>query len=482
MGTGPGIPWRSGSLLTLPALVCLAVSCQPDPESPETLPELPSLRLEGLAPEVRKVLSPAQSDAVRNSGSAMACGSFAMHLHAYELREQSVAAYRRAAAIDPQDWRWSYYLGTVLADLGRHGEAGRHLRKAVDLAPDSIAARVRLGTSLLGDGRSAESLRAFEGAVGLDPHSAAAHYGLGRARALDGDRQGALHSYSRAIEIAPDSGAPRYALAMLYQSLDRPGDATRQLELAGTGREEPPLPDPLMEAVWALRADRQEHLLAGRDLENRGLLEEAVQAYGRAVEADADYALPHINLVSALGKLERFEDAARHYRRALALAPDSAELHVNWGTLLARTGRPAEAAGSFRRAIGINPHSGPTHADLAWALEESGNTREALAHYRKAVELDPAHRAANFRLARELVREGNVQEAIVHLRRTLEPEDERTPTYLYGLADAHMRIGETGEAMKHLRRAAKLARAKGQTQLARDLERDLRVVEAAARR
>ena len=84
-----------------------------------------------------------------------------MHLQAYELPKESVAAYRRAAALDPEDRRWRYYLGTVLPDLGRHAEATRHLRKAVDLAPDAIAARVRLGTSLVSDNRPAESLRAF---------------------------------------------------------------------------------------------------------------------------------------------------------------------------------------------------------------------------------------------------------------------------------------------------------------------------------
>ena len=49
-----------------------------------------------------------------------ASGRFGMALHAYELRQDSIKCYQRAIALAPDDWRWRYYLGTLLAELGRH--------------------------------------------------------------------------------------------------------------------------------------------------------------------------------------------------------------------------------------------------------------------------------------------------------------------------------------------------------------------------
>ena len=469
-------------LRTLAAVASVFASCQGTPDTPEALPPLPSFRLDAMSPGARATLEPAQDHAIRNPRDSEANGALAMALHAYELREGAAAAYRRAATLAPNEGRWQHYLGLVLAELGQHSQAAEHFRRAAAIKPDSVAARTWLGESLLSDGRPAESQRAFEQAIELDPSSAAAHYGLGRARDSTGDSDAALRSFLRAVDLAPEAGAVRYSLAMLYQSLGRASDAKQQLEMAGGVRQQPPINDPLVAALRNLRRERQKYLQEGLRLESEGLLAEAVQAYGRAAEADARYAQPHINLVAVYGKLERLKDASRHYDRALALAPDSEELHVNWGTLMAQHDRLEEAAASFRRALEINPHAGGAHADLAWVLEQLGRHTEALEHYRLAVQYDPANRPANFELARDLIRNDRIEEAIQHLLRTLEPVDERTPTYLYGLADAYLRIDEPRKSVEYLRRALELANGMGQSELARNLEEDLRALEAAGRR
>ena len=482
MGTAIGTLRFTSRLRTLAAVTAVLASCQGTPDTTEALSPLSSVRLEAMSPGARAILGPAQDRAIRNPGDSEAIGALAMALHSYELRETAAAAYRRAATLAPNEARWQYYLGLVLAELGQHSQAVEHFGRAAAIEPDSVAARIRQGESLLSDDRPAESQSAFEQAIELDPASAAAHYGLGRARDSAGDSDAALRSYLRAVELTPEAGAVRYRLAMLYQSLGRASDSRRQLEVAGGSRQEPPINDPLVAALRNLRTDRQQYLQEGLRLESEGRMADAVRAYGRAAEADPRYAQPHINLVAAYGKLERLKDASRHYDHALALAPDSEELHVNWGTLMAQHDRLDEADASFRRALEINPHAGASHADLAWVLQQSGKYTEALEHYRLAVQYDPANRPANFEVAKDLVRNNRVEEAIQHLLRTLEPVDERTPTYLYGLADAHLRIDEPRKSAEYLRRALELANEMGQSDLARNLEQDLRAVEAAGRR
>ena len=471
---------RASPTLVAACLVAALGACQGGTAEPESPPPLPSLQLEAMAPSVQAALRRAEARASGDPQGPDANGAFGMVLHAYGLRDESIACYRRATAFAPRDWRWPYYLGAVYAELGRYRDATLYFRTAVSLQPSSVAARVRLGDSMLRDGRAHESRTVFETAVELHPSSAASHYGLGRACDADGDSIGALRAYMRTVELAPDAGAVRYSLAILYERLGRRSDAARQMELVGKqNRLEPPISDPLMTALLGLRTDKHALLQEGLRIERAGSLAEAVRAYEKAVELDDSYTQPRINLVAAFGKLKRFEDAEGQYERALELAPDSAELHVNWGTVLTELNRLTEAAASFRRALEINPHAASTHADLGLVLDRSGKTAEATAHFRIALEKEPGHRSANFHLARHLIRESRVEEAIGYLLRTLEPVDDRTPTYLYGLSDAYLRLKRLDDAVIYLRRALELANEMGQSHLARDLERDLLAIQAA---
>lgn len=460
-------------------LVAAVAACRENPIDLQGVPPLPSLQLEGLAPSARDALTRAQERAIGSPNDAESNGAFGTVLHAYGLRNESIPCYRRAAAFAPNEGRWPYFLGIAHAELGRQSEAAGYFRSASALQPSSEAVRVRLGNSLLADGRADESRDVFTESIDLNPLSAASHYGLGRACAAQGDSMAALRSYLTAIDLAPEAGAVRYSLSILYESLGRRADAARQLEFMGEGnRLEPPLNDPLMAVLNGIRTDKHTLLQDGLMLEETGSLAEAVEAYERAVELDGRYPQPRINLVAAYGQLGRFKDAERHYKRAHELAPDSEELHVNWGTLLAERSRLSEAAESFRRALEINPHSPDTRTDLGLVLSRIGKPSEAESHFRLALEQDPSHRAANFHIARRRIAENRVAEAIQHLLMTIEPVDDRTPTYLYGLADAYVRSGNPDLAAKHLARARELAIEWKQTDLARAIERDMQALGA----
>ena len=479
------IPSSNPALLILiaTALVGVASTCQEHAFERHGAPPLPDLQLDGMAPDAGAALSQAQQRAIGNPHDAESNGALGTVLHAYGLRDESIQCYRRAAAFAPKDWRWPHYLGIAHAELGHHREAAGYFRAASALQPSSVAARVRLGNSLLADDRAGESRQVFEDSVDLNPSSAPSHYGLGRAYEAEGDSSAALRSYLRAVDLAPEAGAVRYSLAMLYGTLGRRADASRQLELMGEGdRIEPRLDDPLMAALNGIRTDKHALLQDGLRLEGAGSLLEAVRAYEMAVELDGTYPQPRINLVAAYGKLKRFEEAAAQYERARELAPDSEELHVNWGTLLIELDRLPEAAGSFRRALEINPHSADTHADLGVVLERVGRAIEAENHFLLALEQDPGHRSANFHIARHRIADNRLAEAIQHLLKTIEPVDNRTPTYLYGLADAYVRSGDLDRAAAHLRRALELAMRLEQPELAREIRHDLQALEASRAR
>lgn len=467
----------AGRAMTLLA-VALA-SCQPSSESEIELPAIPNLALQEVSPDVRTVLESALNEAVADPTSADANGAFGMLLHAYEMYSEASACYGRAAVLDDRDGRWPYLAGVVQATMGRHDEAVRLYRSALKLGQPSYPAMVRLGESLLAGGQASEAETAFESAVSEMPGSAAAHFGLGRALEANGDSERALRSLLRASEFAPDSGPVRYALAMAYRKMDRVADAERHLALAQSGRADPPsVRDSLLNRIHGLRQDKRWHLQQGLDLDAEGRHEDAIFAYQRAVSLDPSYLQAHVNLVAAFGRLGRYADAENHYRHALSLDSEAVELHINWGTLQATRGEHTDAIRSFRQGLAINPNSADMHADLGSIFQRTGDIAQATRHLRRALELEPQHRLAHFNLARILISSDRVPEAIEHLLKTREPVDDRTPGFLYGLADAYVRIGEIDQAISCAREARGLALSMGQTDLAKSIAEDLRALEA----
>ncbi|MDE0125664.1 MAG: tetratricopeptide repeat protein [Bryobacterales bacterium] len=475
----PG-PGREGPASIAIALLAFLAACQDGPPEHATRPPLPSVNLDGMEPDAAAAIRAAGEHAAQRPVQADASGTFGTILQAYGLREESVACYRRAEALEPGDWRWPYYLGSVHAELGRYREAAVCFRRAAALEPRSVAARIHLGNTLLRDGRPRESRRVFEGLIESNPGSAASHLGLARAHDADGKSEAALRSYMQALDLAPEAGAIRYALATLYNRLGRDLDASRQLKLIGEREPtEPSFDDPLATAVLEIRTDKHTLLERGLQLASQGSPAQAAQAFEAALGLDSAYVQARINLVATYGRLGLFDEAQVHYERALELAPDSEELHVNWGTLQADRDWLSSAARSFRRALEINPHSADTHADLGLVLNRAGEATQAVRHFLLALEKDPGHRSANFHLARLLIAEDRTEEAIRHLLRTVEPVDDPTPTYLYALADAYLRAGKPDLALGHLARALDLAIESGKSELSRDLQRDLEALRAA---
>ncbi|HET8624596.1 MAG TPA: tetratricopeptide repeat protein [Gemmatimonadales bacterium] len=89
-------------------------------------------------------------------------------------------AYRRALELDPSRIDARLNLGRLLHLSGRVAEAEAHYR-AVLAGPDpSPTAAFNLGTALEDQGRSAEAIVAYRDAIAADPSFADAHFNLAR--------------------------------------------------------------------------------------------------------------------------------------------------------------------------------------------------------------------------------------------------------------------------------------------------------------
>jgi tetratricopeptide (TPR) repeat protein len=100
-------------------------------------------------------------------------------------------------------------------------------QKAAEIDPTSAGALVNLGTVYFNarDWRLAEQF--YRKAVEVDPEYALAHFNLGNLYDERGDRTGALKHYLAAIAIHPRYADAHYNIALLYQSMGQPLKAVR---------------------------------------------------------------------------------------------------------------------------------------------------------------------------------------------------------------------------------------------------------------
>ena len=114
----------------------------------------------------------------------------------------------------------------------------------------------------------------------------------------------------------------------------------------------------------------------------------ARQAYERALEAEPEHLLAHINLGRLLHETGRLADAEKVYRKAVATCGSDPLLLFNLGVLLEDLGRKNEAMQAYERALHRDPHLADGHYNLALLYKALGKPRQAIrlmAQYRRLV-------------------------------------------------------------------------------------------------
>jgi len=448
-----------------------------------SLPELPQFDLADFPSVIREQVQKAYDAARSNPRDAKTSGELGMLLDLYKRRESAAICYERAHRLDPDSFRWLYYLGSLRAAQGKREEATATLRAALRLKPDYLPARLKLAENLLAVGNFEEAGEIYGAIVKQHPDAAEAYYEIGRIRAANGDLIAAVESYRKSCELFPAYGAAHYALALAYRKLGDNRKSEEHLKLHAENKTlVPPVQDPLRDEMRALDRGAASHVQRGIGFEEAGRIEDAIVEHEKALELDPEFAQAHANLIILYGKTKQPQKAEEHFRAAVRLNPNHADSYYNYGVLLVEQRKYVEAEEVFRKALEINPFHSQAFHNLGFMREQQGQLDEALQFYRKAVERQPNYPLAHFHIGRILANQKKYNEAIEHFLKTLTPEDESTPTYLYALAATYARAGDGESALSYYRRAREQAVARGQTQLLSGIDRELRILEDQQRR
>jgi tetratricopeptide (TPR) repeat protein len=109
-------------------------------------------------------------------------------------------------------------------------------------------------------------------------------------------------------------------------------------------------------------------------------LEQARDAYERALRADPSHADAHVNLGRLLHEANAPAAAERHYRAALEADPEHETAAFNLGVALEDLGRADDAVGAYTLALSLDPDNADAHYNLAGIYERRGDKQAALRH------------------------------------------------------------------------------------------------------
>ncbi len=149
----------------------------------------------------------------------------------------------------------------------------------------------------------------------------------------------------------------------------------------------------------------------GYSLTELGHLDEALEAYNRAIVLQPDYAWAWARKGRTLRLLSRFADALVCYDRALEIQPRYAFAWNGKGIVLERMGQLEQALACYEKAAQINPTDVWHWCNQADVLQSMGRYREAVALLGKALQMDPAHPNSWAKLGQMLRLLGDYQES-----------------------------------------------------------------------
>jgi len=171
--------------------------------------------------------------------------------------------------------------------------------------------------------------------------------------------------------------------------------------------------------------------LLGRSYQEKGKVDQAIEAFTQATELDAVYAQAWAGLADsyvmkptvangAVPTEEAMHKARAAARKALEINDQLCDAHISMGSVqLKFEWNWAQAEKEFQRAIELDPSRSAAHLAYASLLTNLGRFNEAIAETEKARDLDPFSPAAITSVGRAYYRARDYDRAMAYLTKVL---------------------------------------------------------------
>jgi len=143
-----------------------------------------------------------------------------------------------------------------------------------------------------------------------------------------------------------------------------------------------------MQKVIELKPDAGAYSKLGFYYENIGMNKEAIDAYNKAIEFDANNLDAHYRLGILYSRNNSHNEAMIHLKKARELGPEYAEVHYRLGVVYDKNKKYNEAIECFNKTIEIDPFNIQYYKSLGFTYDSKGMHDESIACFKKAVELE----------------------------------------------------------------------------------------------
>lgn len=296
-----------------------------------------------------------------------------------------------------------FHLAEAQRLAGLPDEAEKSYRQALKLKPDFFEAHANLGALLQSRGQLAAAAQELERAHRLNPRAAPVLISLSGLGLETGEPERSLAFARKAAALAPNMPESRLAVGNALA-------ATGDFDAAITAYEQ---------ALQLNPALADAHLGAGVARKAKGDINGAVEAYEQAWRIEPNNFKAHNNLANCLSELGEDERAKQHYMQALALKPDFPDALCGMAKIMEKQSDPAAAMECYEKALVADPGLKVAKTELASLAINQKRPQRALDLYRALLEEDPENDVLLLGVGNALIHCHRLEEARLVLEKAL---------------------------------------------------------------
>jgi tetratricopeptide (TPR) repeat protein len=334
------------------------------------------------------------------------------------LQEPSLECFVAAAALDPTNARWRYFVGVQCQALGRVEQAIDALEQAAKMEPEYPTTHARLGALYLDAGDLGNARQHYQQYVDQRSSESPGYVGLARIALAQNDSAKAEELLRAAVQRTPNDFLAFRLLAQALVLNGKPDEA------------------------------RQATAQANRLPEYRGWL-----TFDQRLQEAHAYANTHRYLENAIQRAisaRQFPQAINFAQELLRRRPQDADTMGLLAGLSHYRGEAAKARELITQAVALAPKSIPlrrTQAEITFAQQRFGEARQAVDALLKLDVNDFRGHELNARL---LFLEGKKSEAVTQMQRAMDlnPQSEELQSVFVTML---VESNRKGDAIQFLR-------------------------------
>ena len=323
----------------------------------------------------------------------------------------------------PNNFEVQELMGLVYASLTQDTKAIEHLRAAVQLKPNSAAARTNLAASLTHAGKIELAGEQFLKAYDLEPSEYSSNHNLGEFYIQSEKIEVALPFLERAQHINPSSYDNGFDLAMADFTTGRIAAARQTVQ-----------------TLMKLKDTGELHNLLAQIDEKDGKYVEAANEFEAAAHMDPS----EDNLFDWGSELllhRTYEPAIEVFRQATLRFPKSPRLQIGLGMVLYARGLYEDAIKALLTAADLNPSDPRCYLFLSRAYDSSPNqAAEVTKRFQRYSVLQPNNALAQYYYAMSLWKGKRAEGSGVDLQ-AVEALLMKSITLNVSLTEAHVQLG-----------------------------------------